>query len=62
MRKRSGGCWKQLQLRLLLGYAEGNDSVARKCLALTVKKLKMQSWENFGRELDSNYRQANKVV
>ena len=34
---------------------------ARKSAALTVKKTRMQSWQNFGHEQDSNYLQANKV-
>ena len=34
---------------------------ARKSAALTVKKTKIQSWQNFWHEQDSNYLQANKV-
>jgi len=35
---------------------------ARMCATLTVKKFKIQSWENFRHELDSNYWQAIRSV
>ena len=34
---------------------------AQKSAALSVKKTKMQSWQNFGHEQDSNYWKSNKV-
>ena len=39
---------------IILRYAE-----ARKSLAFTVKKFKVQSWVNFRHKLDSKHRQAN---
>jgi len=33
----------------------------QKAAALVVKKSKEKSWEEFGRQLDSNYSSANKV-
>ena len=36
-------------------------SEARKAAALAVKKSKEKTWEEFGRQLDSNYKSANKV-